>query len=225
MSAHLPAATGNKSPAPGISPRTGDLLVPIRGRAHIVLGGYPRLRRGSVSVMSMLSARVRPGAGGCAVVVEPGAVVGGLAVAEDAGDGLAVVLAGPFAVGAVEAGGRRGSGSCPVRTGSCGWRGCRAGRGRGRRARRRWPRRGHAGLAWAAPDHCRSRAAVTPPVSEVQRRYDWSGGVCLSRAVEAVVGVAGGGGVRAGRGAGGAGGTGAGQVPAVGGGQARRLRL
>lgn len=36
------------------------------------------------------------------VVVEPGGVVGGLAVAEDAGDGLAVVLAGPFAVGAVE---------------------------------------------------------------------------------------------------------------------------
>src|SRR5260370_24933537 len=31
MSAHPSAATGNKSPAPGISPRTGDLLVPIRG--------------------------------------------------------------------------------------------------------------------------------------------------------------------------------------------------
>jgi len=31
MSAHPPTATDNKSPAPGISSRTSDLLVPIRG--------------------------------------------------------------------------------------------------------------------------------------------------------------------------------------------------
>src|SRR5260370_10347993 len=31
MSAHPSACSGNKSPAPGISPRTGDLLVPLGG--------------------------------------------------------------------------------------------------------------------------------------------------------------------------------------------------
>src|SRR6266704_7091385 len=39
-----------------------------------------------------------------AVVVEPGAVVGELVVGQDAGGGLAVFLAGPLVVGAVQAG-------------------------------------------------------------------------------------------------------------------------
>src|SRR5512135_1640441 len=39
-----------------------------------------------------------------AVVVEPGAVVGGLVVGQDAGGGLAVFLAGPLVVGAVQPG-------------------------------------------------------------------------------------------------------------------------
>src|SRR6266487_889220 len=39
-----------------------------------------------------------------AVVVEPGAVVGELLLGQDAGGGLAVFLAGPLVVGAVQAG-------------------------------------------------------------------------------------------------------------------------
>src|SRR6266516_513779 len=60
-----------------------------------------------------------------AVVVEPGAVVGELLLGQDAGGGLAVFLAGP-----------RGSGSPGGRSGSSGRPGCRAGRSRGRLARR-----------------------------------------------------------------------------------------
>ena len=68
------------------------------------------------------------------MVVEPGAVVGELVVGQDAGGGLAVFLAGPLVVGAVQPGRvgvaaavRRG------RSGSSGRRGCRAGRSRRRR--------------------------------------------------------------------------------------------
>ena len=65
------------------------------------------------------------------MVVEPGAVVGKLVVGQDAGGGLAVLLAGPLVVGAMEAAaGRRGSGSRGVRSGSSGRRGCRAARSR-----------------------------------------------------------------------------------------------
>src|SRR5260370_42578003 len=61
MSAHPSAATGNKSPAPGISPRTGDLLVPIRG---ITLGSASTALTGlAPRVLLAAAAQAAPGGG------------------------------------------------------------------------------------------------------------------------------------------------------------------
>ena len=104
-----------------------------------------------------------------AVVVEPGAVVGELVVGQDAGGGLAVFLAGPLVVGAVQlrgvgvaaAAGVAAAGH-PVgegagqREGGAGEAGGDLG-GDGRR-------RGPAGPGWATRCHCRSR---NPRVSRI----------------------------------------------------------
>ena len=96
-----------------------------------------------------------------AVVVEPGAVVGELVVGQDAGGGLAVFLAGPLVVGAVQPG-RVGVAAAvrAGRSGSSGRRGCRAGRRRGEAGGDLGgdaARRGPAGPGWATRCHCRSR--------------------------------------------------------------------
>ena len=94
-----------------------------------------------------------------AVVVEPGAVVGELVVGQDAGGGLAVFLAGPLVVGAVQPG-RVGVAAAvrAGRSGSSGRRGCRAGRSpRAAELGGDAARPGPAGPGWATRRHCRSR--------------------------------------------------------------------
>ena len=95
-------------------------------------------------------------------VVEPGLVVGELVVGEDAGDGLAVDLAGPLAVGAVQLrAGRRGSGSWACRSGSCAV-GEGAGQGEAGRGGELGGDAGGAGLLGRGgrhAAHCRSRGS------------------------------------------------------------------
>ena len=158
------------------------------------------------------------------MVVEPGAVVGELVVGEDAGDGLAVYLAGPLVVGAVQ----------PGRVGVAAAAGVAAaghplGEGAGQ---------GEADLASSAISAAMARRgpagpggrhvvifAAGFPLSRVvilQYKCCMICGVScrLYRAVAAVVGVGGGGGVRPGRDHDRCpGGAGTGEEPAVGSGK------
>src|SRR5260370_2210586 len=100
MSAHPSAATGNKSPAPGISPRTGDLLVPIRG---ITLGSASTALTGlAPGVLLAAAAQAAAGVGntldlvGTDTLIQrvvppplPGRAFGAGSTAAQAGSGLA----------------------------------------------------------------------------------------------------------------------------------------
>src|SRR5271165_31655 len=162
------------------------------------------------------------------VVVEPGAVVGELVVGQDAGGGPAVLLAGPLVVGAVEL---RGVGvAAAVRAAAAGHP-VGEGAGQGEAGRGEGGDLGGdgggAGLLAGGGRHVLIVAGGFPfhPFHTVKLLYETCGGRRLYRAVEAVVGLGGGGGVRPGRShAGGAGGPGPGEEPAVGGREARRLR-